>query len=194
MKKDFPRWHCRAMSAVQSDFDSLAPLLKFEFSCCNCNASRQHTNDVPNTITQPAAAITYNCENFYGHYDNRKNINVLEPEKSQRNKEAEYPLTGNRLLIGRNNSQKMLFLIVLGINIESVQEGLGTNIDRPGTWNSANQFKNLCTDKMNFTNVGFRRNAKEMEVRKDFARLRSLVDDTIGSGLSNLVRSLSVPA
>ena len=140
---------------------------------------------MPNTITQPAAAITYNCENFYGHYDNRKNINVLEPEKSQRNKEAEYPLTGNRLLIGRTNSQKMAFLSFLGINIESVQEGLGTNIDRPGTWNSANQFKNLCTDKMNFTNVGFRRNAKEMEVRKDFARLRSLVDDTIGTGLSD---------
>ena len=38
---------------------------------------------------------------------------------------------------------------------------------------------------MNFTNVGFRRNAKEMEVRKDFARLRSLVDDTIGTGLSD---------
>ena len=95
----------------------------------------------------------------------------MEPEKSQRNKEAEYPLTGNRLLIG--------------INIESVQEGLGQNIDRPGTWNSANQFKNLCTDKMNFTNVGFRRNAKEMEVRKDFARLRSLVDDTIGTELSD---------
>ena len=37
---------------------------------------------------------------------------------------------------------------------------------------------------MNFTNVGFRRNAKEMEVRKDFARLRSLVDDTIGTEIT----------
>ena len=69
---------------------------------------------------------------------------------------------------------------LIGINIENVSEGLGSS-DRPGTWNSANQFKNLCTDKMNFTNVGFRRNAKEMEVRKDFARLRSMVDDTIGT-------------
>lgn len=44
--------------------------------------------------------MTYNCENFYGHYDNRKNINVVEPKKSQRNQEDEYPLTGHRLLLG----------------------------------------------------------------------------------------------
>ena len=79
--------------------------------------------------------------------------------------------------------------MILGINIENVSEGLGPSVDRPGTWNSANQFKNLCTEKMNFKNVGFRRNAKEMEVRKDFARLRSMVDDSIGTvfDLRNLI-------
>ena len=91
----------------RTNFVRVSIILQPYFSCCNCNASRQHTNDLPNTVTQPAAAITYNCENFYGHYDNRKNINVLEPEKSQRNKEAEYPLTGNRLLIGKINSPEI---------------------------------------------------------------------------------------
>ena len=54
-----------------------------------------------NLINSSQPAVTYNCENFYGHYDNRKNINVLEPKKSQRNKDDEYPLTGNRLLLGK---------------------------------------------------------------------------------------------
>ena len=187
------------------------------YSCCNCNSSRQtRSPNSPGTqfgvnfilkiskkskpikhhlLTRKQPAVTYNCENFYGHYDNRKNINVVEPKKSQRNQEDEYPLTGHRLLLGESTRLKNIEISILitynlGINIENVSEGLGPSVDRPGTWNSANQFKNLCTEKMNFTNVGFRRNAKEMEVRKDFARLRSMVDENIGKlliiGISEL--------
>lgn len=60
--------------------------------------------------------------------------------------------------------------------MESAREGLGRHCDRPDTWKSANAFKNLCMDRLEFRNIAFRRNAQEKDVRRDFSRLKDRID------------------
>ena len=68
-------------------------------SCCNYHSSVQETARVNETHDSPA--VIYNCENFYGHYDNRRNINLIEPKPCARKSEREYQITMKRFMIGR---------------------------------------------------------------------------------------------